>query len=235
MKRLIALTLVTISLVSLFAAPALAKSAPWINIYTHGDREEKRIAVTIDDWYEPELLPEFLDTANESGCKLTLYAVGVNLRERDRANWQRAIDEGHELGNHSNTHIAFKDLSRDRVKKQLTKMEENLKAALGAEHPLNTFRLPFGSGRHNGTRSALAKAVAECGYIHVVLWDIDSTDPAKIMRQVQNGSIILLHSNRKDLRVLKKILPQLKDRGYEMVTVSELLHLSKTAPEPAAK
>ena len=68
--------------------------------------------------------------------------------------------------------------------------------------------------------------------MQVVLWDIDTLDAKKIMRKVQNGSIILLHANKKDLRVFKEILPKLSEEGYNMVTVSELLHLSKTTPVP---
>ncbi|MDD2428453.1 MAG: polysaccharide deacetylase family protein [Eubacteriales bacterium] len=216
------------------AVPAWA-TEPYITIYTHGDREHKRIAITVDDWYQPELLPDFLDASGKYDCKLTLYPLGVMLNIADRPLWQRVLDEGHEIGNHSNTHANLEDLNRDRIMRQLQNMENNLYEVLGFEYKINSVRYPYGAGRYKGLRSSFSQAVAEAGYIHVVLWDVDTTDSDRIMRKVENGSIILLHGRRRDLRVLKEILPQLKEQGYEMVTVSELLGLEKTEPRPLAK
>lgn len=199
------------------------KQAPYITQYMHGDRSVNKVAITIDDWYEPEMLDAFMDAAAEYGVKLTLYPIGVNIMERDRAAWQRAIDEGHELGNHSNTHRNLEEASRDSIIAQLNNMEKRLEKALGHPHEMNTVRYPFGAGRKRGLRSPFAKAVSDAGYTHVALWDIDSTDPREILKQVENGSIILLHGRKRDLRALKTILPELQSRGYEMVTISDLL------------
>ncbi|HHT14337.1 MAG: polysaccharide deacetylase family protein [Christensenellales bacterium] len=205
-----------------------------LTLYLHGDENENRIAVTIDDWYEPERLAEFLDAAKEYNCKLTLYPVGEILKEKDRDLWLRVLAEGHEIGNHSNTHKNLSKASRDSIIRQLTNFEKNLNKALGQEYVVNTLRYPYGAGRKSGTRGAFARAIRDAGYMHVVLWNIDSTDPDTIMRQVGNGSIILLHGNKKDLRAFREILPRLQEKGYEMVTVSELLGLTKTSPDPAA-
>ncbi len=229
MKRFLAL-FCTLTL-TICAAAGLAAEKQ-ITQYLNGDRETPNIAITIDDWYSRELLTDFLDAAEEYNCKLTFYPIGVNLLEEDRDLWNRAIDEGHEIGNHTNTHLNLEKASRDRIMHQLSNMEKRLNKCLGREYTVNTLRYPFGAGRHNGTRSAFAKAIRDAGYMHVVLWDIDTLDAKKIMRKVQNGSIILLHANKKDLRVFKEILPKLSEEGYNMVTVSELLHLSKTTPVP---
>lgn len=206
---------------------------PYISLYKNGSRDEKKIAITIDDWWRPEKLPAFLDLAAEYDCKLTLYPVGVNLHKKDREMWQRALDEGHEIGNHTNTHVDLKNRSKESITQQLTKMEKKLHEVLGHEYPINTVRYPFGSGRHYSRRSAFARTVREAGYMHVALWDVDTTDPNKLLKSIQNGSIVLLHGNPKDFRCLKKVLPQLQADGWEMVTVSELLGITKTTPEPS--
>ena len=59
-----------------------------------------------------------------------------------------------------------------------------------------------------------------------MLWDIDSTDAKKIIKTTKNGSIILLHGRKRDLRALKTILSYFQEQGYEMVTVSDLLHIA---------
>ncbi len=219
---------------SFILGSANAATEPHIIQFTHGDREQKRIAVTIDDWYEPEMLPDFLDVAAEYGAKLTLYPIGINIKPADRDAWQRVLDEGHEIGNHSNTHKSLEKASRDAILSQLNNMEKRLEAALGHRHEMNTLRYPFGAGRFNGTRGAFAKAVADAGYRYAALWDIDSTNAKEILRKVENGSIILLHGRKRDLRTLKAILPELQSRGYEMVTVSQLMGIDMPEQEAPA-
>lgn len=197
----------------------------YITQYTHGDREKARIAITIDDWYEPDLLPQFLDVAEEYGVKLTLYPIGMNIQVKDGPLWQRAIDEGHEIGNHSNTHKNLNKASRESILAQLRNMEKRLEDALGHPYEVRTLRYPYGAGRNNSTKSAFAKTISEAGYTHVVLWDVDYTKERDILRKTKNGSIILLHGRKRDLRLLKAILPKLQEKGYEMVTVSDLLEL----------
>lgn len=205
---------------------------PYITIYKRAETDEKKIAITIDDWWRPEKLKMFLDLADEYECKLTLYPVGVNLKKRDKDMWQRAIDSGHEIGNHTNTHVNLEKRSKESIFKQLTYMEKSLNKMLGYEYEIKTCRYPFGAGRHQSRKSLFAKTVREAGYMHVVLWDVDTTDAAKLLKSVKNGSIILLHGNARDYNCLKKALPVLQERGYEMVTVSELLGLTKTEPVP---
>ncbi len=227
-KRLLGM-LLALLLVLPMAARA-EQTPPFITQYTHGDETRNRIAITIDDWWEPELLPQFLDVAKENGIVMTLYPVGVNLKEADRDLWLRAIAEGHEIGNHSNTHRDLAEASRDSIIAQLTKMENNLNTTLGQTYEINTVRYPFGSGRMKGLRSAFAKAVSDAGYVHSVLWDVDtSKQPVnRIVPKVKNGSIVLLHANNGDLKKLKALLPLLAEKGFEMVTVSDLLGLTKT-------
>lgn len=228
-KRIIAFAIVMIIMHGIFEVLGAERH---INHFSCGNEDVAKIAITIDDWYSRELLPEFLDTANEYNCKLTFYPVGVNLLPEDRELWLRVINEGHEIGNHSNTHINLEKASRDRIVRQLEKMEKRLVECIGQDYELNTVRFPFGAGRHKGTKSSFAKAIKDAGYIHAIFWNVDTTDADEILRKTKNGSIILLHSNNKDLRAFKKILPVFQERGFEMVTVSELLGLTKTSPLP---
>lgn len=56
-------------------------------------------------------------------------------------------------------------------------------------------------------------------------WDASQTDPAPAIGDVQGGSILLYHTNPKDIECLKVLIPQLLEQGYTPVTVSELLGL----------
>ena len=54
-------------------------------------------------------------------------------------------------------------------------------------------------------------------------WDIRETKYLnKALDKIQNGSILLFHTKKKDTLFLEKLIPELKERGFEMVTVSEL-------------
>ena len=62
-------------------------------------------------------------------------------------------------------------------------------------------------------------------------WDVSRTAPAPAIGDVQGGSILLYHTNPKDIECLKVLIPQLLEQGYTPVTVSELLGLPPVEPE----
>ena len=69
----------------------------------------------------------------------------------------------------------------------------------------------------------MVRTIKKYGFDHVVHWDVSETkDLKKALRNIRNGSILLFHASGKDSRFLEKLIPELKDRGFEMVTVSEL-------------
>lgn len=64
-------------------------------------------------------------------------------------------------------------------------------------------------------------------FLAVVRRDVSQTDAKKAFDRVQNGSILLYHANLDDLICLEEVIPRLRNEGYEMVTVSELLGLGQ--------
>jgi peptidoglycan/xylan/chitin deacetylase (PgdA/CDA1 family) len=116
------------------------------------------------------------------------------------------------------------------VEAEMRGMEEQLDSVLGYEYKIRLMRPPFGS--IYGDRLRTAKRLEQCGYPYIILWSISQTDPKKMLAQVQNGDILLYHSYRKDVEGLRKAIPVLLERGYELVTVSELLGLNENEAEP---
>ena len=69
----------------------------------------------------------------------------------------------------------------------------------------------------------MISAIKKFGFDHIVHWDVSETkDMKKAMGSIQNGSILLFHAKKKDTHFLEKLIPELKEQGFEMVTVSEL-------------
>ena len=77
-----------------------------------------------------------------------------------------------------------------------------------------------------GTTSLATDSSLPNGCICIcVLWDVSQTNAQKAFKDVQNGSILLYHTNPADYKCLQTLIPMLQEAGYELVTVSELLGL----------
>ena len=206
---------------------------PGFAVY-HGSREEMRIAVTVDDCYNLDCLQDMLTLAQEHEIPLTFFVLGNVLKPEDRALWQRVIDEGHEIGNHSYGHADLPYLQPKAALYQLTRTQEVLDETLGYHYPMQMMRPPFGHITDSNHVSN-AWVIEKAGYKRAVLWDVSQTDPDLAIHAVKPGSILLYHTNPKDYDCLVKLIPALKEKGYTFVTVSDLLGFPAPVPEaPAA-
>lgn len=67
----------------------------------HGSREVPQIALSVDDCYKREHVSEILDLCEEYNIPVTFFVVGKALKSEDQDLWQRALDLGCEIGNHT--------------------------------------------------------------------------------------------------------------------------------------
>lgn len=206
-----------------------------INIYAeeedvfvnHGSREKKVIALTFDDGPHPKETDKVLDVLKKYDVKATFFIAGKH------ANWYpkpliRASEEGHEIGNHTFTHPDISNLSSTQIQSEIKQCEDILVKLTGKKPTL--FRPPYGSYR----KEALAQIAKDSGY-KIILWTtIDARDwqnpPASkiastITENAKNGDIILLHDYATDntVEALEILIPEMQSKGFEFVTVSELL------------
>lgn len=192
----------------------------------HGDRTVPLVAVTVDDCYNAAHVAEILDLCEAEGVPVTFFVIGAALKDADRDVWQRAVDLGCEIGNHTFSHARLPDLSDRRIRRQLTRTAERFSEVLGWDYTMRVMRPPYGRLSKDPEKKSdmrVVEAIESAGYRHAVRWDVSQTDPAKALKATQNGSILLYHANPKDVRCLKKLLPALREAGFACVTVSELL------------
>lgn len=135
---------------------------------------------------------------------------------------------GHDLGNHSENHKQMSALSAEQCKEELMKPHQKVKELTGKDMIL--FRPPYGD--YNNT---VIETANECGY-HVIQWDVDSLDwkdygADAILNKVLNhshlgnGTIILMHNGAKfTADALEAIILGLKEKGYQIVPISELIY-----------
>ena len=203
-------------------------------VYRH-NTDKKRVALTFDDGPHYKYTAEILDILDEYGAKATFFVVG-ELAERYPELILRELAEGHEIGNHTWAHSSLPTLNREKVKKTLTRTQEQLDKVLGYHYPMQLMRPPYGNlSSKKGKKSDMwvVESIYKAGYVHAVRWDVDTTDAKKALKNTQNGSILLFHANAKDVRCLTKLIPNLLDKGFECLTLSTLLGLEDPVPEEA--
>ncbi|HGT1553441.1 TPA: polysaccharide deacetylase family protein [Clostridioides difficile] len=205
-------------------------------IIKKGNEDEKILALTFDDGPDEDFTPQVLDILKKNDVKATFFVVGEKV-EYNKELLKRQYDEGHEIGNHTFTHINVAKNSYSSVEKEITDTQNIIKSVIGVEPKI--FRPPY---------RAMSKSVCDIIVskgMNIILWsNLDPRDWSNpgvdaiintILTKVQNGNIILLHdynTKRNDksqtIQALKVVIPKLKERGYKFVTVSELIqHLDK--------
>ena len=233
-RNLLRRTAAVLSLALMIGTSAAEQSAEdLLSVFTltHGSRESRKIAITMDDVYEPEWVWKTAELCREYGITMTFFPIGINVKEADGDSWRALVDAGHEIGSHSSNHKEFHDIGEFVAIERLGKFQEKLDRALGYHYPVRWFRPPFGNiNAQDGTSRAMVRAIRTFGYDHIVRWDVSETDPVKAFPKVQNGSILLYHARHKDYVCLTELIPQLLEAGFEPVTVSELFGFEKPVP-----
>jgi peptidoglycan/xylan/chitin deacetylase (PgdA/CDA1 family) len=140
---------------------------------------------------------------------------------------QQLVESGHELGNHSDTHPRFTELTDAQISTELATVEDWV-VELTGQSTKPYFRPPFGN-RDERVRLQ----VRENGYLtiywtyHVWDWTADRTREKILDSAIAgacNGAIVVMHVGAQETAdVLPTIIDELWGRGYRLVTLSELL------------
>ncbi len=197
--------------------------------YRHGNRTLPYIALTFDDGPHPTLTPKLLDILASERVLATFYVVGKNVL-RYPSIMRRIENEGHEIGNHSHSHCLLKNLPKEEVKKEVVSLQYLLKKQLG--HYPETFRPPYGA--FTFSQAQWLKKDYNLTSVH---WDVDPLDwkrPSvsvlrdRLVSKAQPGSILLLHDiHPNSVTVIPSVIKELRKKGYQFVTVSELLKMTE--------
>ncbi|MGO4547576.1 N-acetylmuramoyl-L-alanine amidase [Paenibacillus sp. 2TAB23] len=198
-------------------------------MYYNGSAEDgKQVALTFDDGPDTEITSEILDILKENEIKATFFIMGKQAKAHPEM-VKRIVKEGHVIANHSWSHPNFNKLTIEESLKQIKDTQDQLEAISGLRPLL--FRPPYGE-----LNEERVQAVHELN-MAVVNWSVDTmdwsgntaSDILKIVdKQMYPGGIVLQHSTGKrenTVEALELMIPQLRDKGYTFVTVSEMLHL----------
>lgn len=189
------------------------------------DKEDKTIAISFDAAWGDEFTQEILDILKKEDIKTTFFLVGMWV-DKYPEQVQAIADAGHEIGNHSSSHPDMTKLDKNKMKEELNSTNE--KISKYKELDTFLFRPPFGAYNND-----LIKTVEELGG-YTIQWDVDSLDwknegaeqiVNRVVSNVKPGSIVLFHNNAEyTTQALPTIIKELKDQGYTIVPISELIY-----------
>lgn len=184
------------------------------------DPKKPMVALTFDDGPNSKTTIPILDTLKAHDAVATFYVIG-NRVPNNKAILIRMISEGNEIGNHSYNHKQLTTLTPVQLREQISKTQAVVKAATGISP--KTMRPTYGS-YNNDVRKYMD--------MPLILWSIDTRDwksksPKSISKivldKVKDGDIILMHDiYPTTAEAVKDIIPKLKKRGFQLVTVREL-------------
>ena len=201
----------------------LAERSPGVVYFA--EIEEPVVALTIDDGPDPDTTPRILDILRQQDAHATFFLITSHVLGNEEV-VARIVEEDHELANHLTT-------DEPSIKLDSAEFERRL---LEAHDVLSEFSDPHwfrpGSGWYNAEMlSILHKHGYQC-----VLGSVYPFDPQLpsswfaahyVLWNAQPGSIIVLHDHgprgERTIAALATILPELKRRGFRVVTVSELI------------
>ncbi|KAK7190814.1 hypothetical protein DPSP01_007916 [Paraphaeosphaeria sporulosa] len=207
----------------------------WPDVLFHADNvKEKVIALTIDDapsYYTNQIL----EILKENDAKATFFVIGGQVDGRE-GELTKLVEAGMELGNHAMHDEASRSLTDEELKAQIKDVESMIANAYAQSsvsgEPARYFRP--GSGFFSARMRALVK---DLGY-RLVLGDIYPHDPqipywrvnAKhILSMLKPGGIIICHDRRSwTVPMLRKVVPEMKRRGWRITTVSDLLEQAES-------
>jgi peptidoglycan/xylan/chitin deacetylase (PgdA/CDA1 family) len=180
----------------------------WPDVLFHADVKEKVIALTIDDapsFYTAQIL----DILKENDAKATFFVIGGQVAGRE-GELRDLVEAGMELGNHAMHDEASRALTNAQLEEQIKDVERMIDDAYSSGNvngePARYFRP--GSGFFSTRMREMAR---ELGY-------------RLVLSMLKPGGIIICHDRRSwTVPMLRKVVPEMKRRGWRITTVSGLL------------
>jgi peptidoglycan-N-acetylglucosamine deacetylase len=217
--------------------PGLSEKAGPFGEVERGPRGKSEIALTFDAGAEAECFEDLITALGNAHVNSTFFITGRFVHgHKDCA--AEITKRGHEIGNHTWSHLNLTQQSDDVVRDEITRAERAIVQVSG-QSPQPRWRAPYGLRDER-----VLKIAANLGY-RSIYWTLDSLDGVEPTKTPQflidritsrsdaelEGVIILMHVGvRSTADALPAIIANLQGRGFHLVTISKLLE-----PTPKAE
>jgi peptidoglycan-N-acetylmuramic acid deacetylase len=200
-------------------------------------------AITFDDGYNKKYVQKVLDVLKKNNVKCTFFIIGKVLDDYPEV-WKRAVKEGHQICNHTQSHKILTNKSDEVIQAEISVWEESARKVFGDDYlkrmkkEFPYLRLPGGGG----AKSDRILAIAQKNGYKVIGWNLETfssvINPLKNKKSVEEisdrieqhvvnncsgGAIILFHFNQYDMGNIEDIVIRLKNRGFNMQTISQII------------
>jgi len=200
--------------------------SPYV-LETYGRPADRQLMLTFDDGPDPQFTAAILDVLSREHVPATFFALGSNV-DRYPELVDRAVREGHMVGNHTMNHIDFyaNDATLNRF--ELIGTDRLVRAVAGYQTRL--FRIPEGDPYDNPRAVLQAQ---QLGYLHVDFdldtldWDHPPGEEIPVPELDGEGHVVLMHDGGGDraqtVVMLERLIAEAKAQGYEFTTLAPLL------------
>lgn len=198
------------------------------------EKAKPMVALTFDDGPDGEKTEELLETLKENGARATFFVVGKQAEKYPKL-LKKMVDYDCEIGNHTYSHPNLNSLSERDLNNEINKTNKIVEHATDGYRP--SLMRPPGNNCNNKVKNMLTQPI--------IIWSIDTLDwkhrnTAKTidaaLNHVNDGSIILMHDIHKEtVEAAKVIIPKLIEKGFALVTVSEMAELKGEQLNPHTK
>ena len=186
------------------------------------------IALTFDDGPHAETTEALLDGLQERGAHATFFLIGEQIEGMEYL-VERMRDEGHQVGNHTDTHVRLDRNSQSGLQ-EIARADAVLQQVLGPGD--YWLRPPWGF---------VSSTVKQSVDVPLIYWSVDTQDwsvlnadtvARRIIQNAQNGDIVLLHDPYPtSVKAALSAIDALSSQGYQFVTVEELFRVMDVTPE----
>jgi polysaccharide deacetylase family sporulation protein PdaB len=232
-KKLKQIIFITVAV--LFAAAIVYSERANVSVFSSSEpaaiysvqTEKKLVALTFDiSWGEKRPDP-IIKILEDKGVKNATFFLSAPWSKTHPEIIEHIKKNGFEIGSHGNKHSNYSTLSDEEIRKQIS-IAHSVLTEMTGKAP-NLIRMPNGDFDKRVLRIA-----GELGY-SVIQWDTDSHDWMnkgvdsiinRVVTKAHPGDIILLHASdtvKQTHEALPVIIDQLRAKGYEFVSVSELI------------
>lgn len=190
-----------------------------------GNKESKKVYLTFDEGYEAGYTEKILEVLKSNDVKATFFITAHYLNTKPEL-VEKMINEGHIIGNHTVNHKSMPTLNEEEIKKEVMNLHTSIFEKFNYE--MKYIRPPKGEYSE--------KTISYCnnlGYT-TVMWSFAYDDwdenkqgreeyaKKKIIENIHNGAVILLHGNSKDnTNILDYCIKEIKNMGYEFASLDE--------------
>lgn len=194
------------------------------------DPKKPMIALTFDDGPSDKVTPRILEILEKNKVKATFFMLGVQV-DKFPSLVKQVYEEGHEIGNHTISHVDLKGKTKKEVIEQVEGNNQKLNALVPVGDVL--LRPPYGS---------YDDFLKENVSVPMMFWSVDTLDwqsqnkdavIEEVLKEVKDGSVILMHDIYKSTAdAIEILIPKLLEKGYQIVPVSEMFRLKQNELKP---